>query len=150
MKDTDGMTMATLRRWHFYLGMLIAPSVLFFALTGAVQLFSLHEAHDGYVPPPLIEKLSAVHKDQVFASSRHHGPPPGAKPAGPAAASPPDEDGPKHATLALKAFFLVVALGLAASTALGVWIGLTRAQHRQVGWGLLAVGAILPVVLLLV
>ena len=143
------MTMATLRRWHFYLGMLIAPSVLFFALTGAVQLFSLHEAHDGYVPAPIIEKLSSVHKDQVFKSGHHHGPPPGAKPKTATAAPPPADDDAKPATLALKAFFLVVSLSLTVSTALGVWIGLTRLQHRRVGWALLAIGTAAPVALLL-
>lgn len=67
----------TIRRWHGYIGLFIGPSVLFFALTGAVQLFSLHEAHGSYQPPAIIEKLSSVHKDQVFALGHHHdGPPP--------------------------------------------------------------------------
>ena len=59
--------MLTIRTWHTYLGILIAPSVLFFALTGALQLFSLHEVHGSYTPLPVIEKLSKVHKDQAFA-----------------------------------------------------------------------------------
>ena len=45
------------RQLHMLLGMFIAPSVLYFALTGAVQLFSLHEAHGTYRPPALIEAL---------------------------------------------------------------------------------------------
>jgi hypothetical protein len=55
-----------LRTLHTYVGMLIAPSVLFFACTGIIQIFSLHEAHGGYTPPPIVVKLSSVHKDQVF------------------------------------------------------------------------------------
>jgi uncharacterized iron-regulated membrane protein len=43
--------MTSVRRWHSYIGLFIAPSVLFFSLTGAVQLFSLHEAHGKYQPP---------------------------------------------------------------------------------------------------
>ena len=48
------MNKLTIRRWHTYLGLFIAPSVLFFSLTGAVQLFSLHEAHGDYTPAPLV------------------------------------------------------------------------------------------------
>ena len=46
--------------------MFIAPSVLFFAFTGSLQLFSLHEAHGSYQPPALIAALGTVHKDQRF------------------------------------------------------------------------------------
>src|SRR5580698_2249190 len=78
-----------LRKWHAYIGLLIAPSVLFFALTGALQIFNLHEAHGTYTPALLIEKLSAVHKDQVFEASHDHSAPNDAPPSalagGPAA-----------------------------------------------------------------
>src|ERR1700734_2918035 len=116
------MNMATLRRWHSYVGLFIAPSVLFFALTGATQIFNLHEAHGRYVPPALLEKLSSVHKDQVFAFGDHHTaePPAGARPD-----EHEDEDRPALSTVLLKWFFLVVALGLTGSTAVGIWMGLT-------------------------
>ena len=69
------MNVIAMRRWHSYIGLFIAPSVLFFALTGATQLFSLHEEHGNYKPPAIIEKLSSVHKDQVFAFGNHHAQP---------------------------------------------------------------------------
>jgi uncharacterized iron-regulated membrane protein len=59
--------MSSPRIWHTYIGLLIAPSVLFFAFTGALQLFSLHEAHGNYEPLPVIEKPAMLHRDQVFA-----------------------------------------------------------------------------------
>ncbi len=31
------------RQWHLYLGTLFAPSILFFAFTGALQLLGPHE-----------------------------------------------------------------------------------------------------------
>jgi uncharacterized iron-regulated membrane protein len=68
--------MSSLRTWHTYLGLLIAPSVLFFSLTGALQLFGLHEAHGAYHPAVIIEKLGMLHKDQVFARSERHEQPP--------------------------------------------------------------------------
>src|SRR5580692_6144840 len=118
--------MIQLRLWHAYIGFFIAPSVLFFALTGSLQLFSLHEAHGHYQPPALIEKLSAVHKDQVFAAGHHHddGPPPAvaAAPPGGHADADHDDDAPRLGTVLLKWFFLAVALGLAGSTCVGVWI----------------------------
>ncbi len=42
-----------IRQLHLYLGTFFAPSIIFFALTGAIQLFGLHEGHPGeaYQPP---------------------------------------------------------------------------------------------------
>jgi hypothetical protein len=143
--------MSLIRTWHTYLGILIAPSVLFFALTGALQIFSLHEAHGAYKPLPIIEKLASVHKDQVFALGEHHEAPeqptadahPGgdAHPPGPAE----HEEESSLGTVVLKWLFLVVALGLTTSTLLGLWMGLTHIRHKRAGWWLLAIGVVLPV-----
>jgi hypothetical protein len=150
------MNAITIRRWHSYVGLFIAPSVLFFALTGGVQLFSLHEAHGHYEPPAIIEKLSSVHKDQVFALGDHHDQPAPDNETGntDASAAPragAEEDGDKRglSTILLKSFFLVVALGLTLSAALGLWMGLTQTRNKQTAWILVAAGTFIPVVLLL-
>lgn len=148
------MNMMTIRRWHTYIGLFVAPSVLFFALTGAVQIYSLHEAHGSYHPPAIIEKLSSVHKDQVFAHGHHHDAPapdgPAQAPgAGAVAAASDDEDKVGPSTLALKAFFLLVALCLALSTAFGLWMGLTQTRPRRLAWTLVLAGTLIPAVLLL-
>ena len=142
------MNMATVRRWHSYIGLFIAPSVLFFALTGAVQIFNLHEAHGHYVPPALLEKLSSIHQDQVFAFGDHHG---GERPPGvhEDEHAHEDEDRPALSTLLLKWFFLGVAVALAVSTAFGIWMGLTQIRAKGLAWLLLVVGALIPVGLLL-
>jgi hypothetical protein len=135
--------MSSIRTWHTYLGLLIAPSVLFFALTGTLQLFSLHESHGSYQPAVLIEKLSAVHKDQVFALKEHddhH-----ADHADHAHDQDAHEEEPSLGTMLLKWYFLVVALTLSVSTALGIWMGLNHVRHRRMGWVLLAIGTIVPV-----
>jgi hypothetical protein len=132
----------SIRTWHTYLGILIAPSVLFFALTGAVQLFSLHESHGSYQPAALVEKLSALHRDQVFAQKGH------------------DDDAHEHShdqddheaapgtgTVLLKWYFLVVALALSSSTLLGLWMAFAQIRRRRAFWLLLAVGTIVPAVL---
>jgi len=145
------MSMATIRTWHFYIGMFIAPSLLFFATTGAWQLFSLHEAHGNYRPPMIMEKLSSVHQDQVFKPGHHHADPkPGAVAAAKPAAADDDDDKMKTSTLVLKIFFFwAVAIPLIVSTVLGMWIGLTHPLRRRVSLILVLAGAAIPVLLLI-
>jgi hypothetical protein len=130
------LILTSIRRWHSYIGLFIAPSVLFFSLTGAAQLFSLHEAHGRYQPPAMVEKLSSVHKDQVFAFGNHH------------ASLGDDDDKTDVSTLMLKGFFLLVALCLALSTSFGLWMGL-QSTRKATGWILVFAGSLIPVALLL-
>jgi len=141
---------------HAYIGLFIGPSVLFFALTGAVQIFNLHEQHGDYQPPVIVEKLSSIHKDQVFALSDHHGPPAAAADGEKAAAgtaslpgAKDEDDKPELSTLFLKVFFLLVACCLALSTAFGLWMGLTQTRQKRLAWILVTAGALVPVGLLL-
>jgi hypothetical protein len=141
--------MLTLRQWHGYIGAFIAPSVLFFAFTGALQLFSLHEAHGAYAPPAALEALGRIHKNQTWQA------PPRARPAH-------GDDPERHAGLsrhrdkpaspwpvmALKWLFLTVAVGLMASTLLGLWMALSVGRRRGVMLGLTAAGIVLPLLLL--
>jgi hypothetical protein len=140
--------MATIRRWHSYIGLFIAPSVLFFALTGATQIYNLHEAHGSYHPPALLEKLSSVHMDQVFELGHHHDSP--ESDDHPAPGPEEHEDEPGLATLLLKGYFLLVALGLAVSTVFGLWMGLVQTRNKTVGWLLVGAGSVIPLVLLLI
>jgi hypothetical protein len=144
------MTLAAIRRFHSWFGVFIAPSILFFALTGSLQLFSLHEAHGDYHPPAVIEKLGMLHKDQVFAAKPKR--PPAAakapKPAAPAAEAHHDE-GPKTSAQALKWFFLFVAASLAVSTCLGVWMALSYSADKRILWLVFLAGAVIPVGILL-
>ncbi len=143
------MTPLLLRQWHGYLGAFIAPSVIFFALTGALQLFSLHEAHGGYHPAQIVEKLGRLHKDQVFELDHHPDPPQAASQKAPGPPKPDNDDQPAVSTYLLKWFFLVVALGLVASTVFGIWIALTKPRGRSATLALLAAGFAIPVLLLI-
>ena len=133
--------MASIRIWHSYLGMLLAPSILFFALTGLVQIFSLHEAHGNYKPAALVEKFSAVHKDQVFEAKQHE------PESSEADAKPQQEPLKPVAVYILKWFFALVAVGLMVSTVLGVWMGLKGTLRRRTHLWLLVLGAVLPIAL---
>jgi len=149
---TSPAIMMTMRQVHTYIGAFIAPSVLFFAFTGSLQLFSLHEAHGAYTPPALVESLARVHKDQVLRGKpgpaakdadadhdhHHHARPSKAAPAAPA-----------WSVTALKWVFLAVAVGLITSTLLGLWLAFTSARRKGVVLALFVAGAALPVILLL-
>jgi hypothetical protein len=150
------LNMTAIRRWHSYMGLFMAPSLLFFALTGAAQIFSLHEAHGNYRPPAIVEKFSSVHKDQVFKLGNHHQPSQpkeNARRPDEGAASQPaardDGDKAKISALLLKSFFLLVAVLLFLSTGLGVWMGLTHVRQRRTAWMLVLAGALIPASLLL-
>jgi hypothetical protein len=153
------LRLAAIRQVHTYLGVFIAPSILFFAVTGAWQLFSLHEAHGGYRPPPLIEKLSAVHKDQRFGAkseptrSEHGSPASDTKPQTHDHADADDDHDhdatPSVRALTLKWLFLAIAVSLMVSTILGLWMAIAHGRRKGVILGLLALGAALPVLILL-
>jgi hypothetical protein len=140
-----------LRKLHGYVGMLIAPSVIFFAATGILQVYHLHEAHGAYAPAPIVQKLGTLHKDQTLQARRRGGPPAaaGARRARPPEAAEAGRAGPNVAVQLLKAFFALAAAGLIFSTAAGVWIALQQPLRRRAHLWLLAAGAIVPTVLAL-
>src|ERR1700712_5561995 len=74
-------TLKFIRQAHLYVGVFIAPMILFFVLTGALQTLSLHEGAQGssYKAPGWIARLAQLHKNQTLnipLGSPH--PPPGA------------------------------------------------------------------------
>jgi hypothetical protein len=56
--------MKQIRQLHLYLGTFFAPSIIFFAITGAFQTYNFHEEYQGRPATPLFEKLAEIHKDQ--------------------------------------------------------------------------------------
>ena len=158
------LRMALIRNIHGYVGLFIAPSVIFFAVTGGLQLFKLHEAEGGYTPPALVEKLGQLHKEQRFEMRPKRRPPTpvaaaaaadpdkaasatAAKPASP----PDDEDAAEPWNIvAIRWLFLAVSVGLTASTGLGVWMAMQPHRRTRLTWAMLAVGTVLPVLLVLI
>ncbi len=151
----NGVTLRRLRQVHRYVGLFFAPAILFFAFSGALQTFSLHENHGGgpYKPPAWIVAIASLHKDQVLPRPRppeagvdaqHHGDKHGNGP--PDAPRTPGTKRPSP--LPLKIFVLSLAVGLIASTAIGVFIGLQNRTTRPGSLAALAFGVVLPVVLI--
>ena len=142
-----------IRKAHLWMGMLIAPSVLMFAFSGALQIFRLQEAKTGYVPPSVIEKLGRLHKDQVYAVARPRAEPApaAASPAGPpvASAAAPPRPAPTLSKQLLQWFFTLASVGLIISTLTGIWMGAKVSRWKRSARWMLAIGAVLPVVMVL-
>ena len=151
------MLQLLLRRWHAYIGMVIAPTVLLFSMTGVLQIYELHEAHAGYTPPTVVAKLGVLHKKQLYREGRRPSAAPSQKPsekpaekpaAGPSSAgSHPEAETPRISTTLLKAFFALASVGLVISTITGVWMTLRQPLNRVRHILLLAAGAVIPLVL---
>ena len=148
-----------LRALHAYVGMLIAPTVLFMAATGLLQVYSLHEDHGAYHAPRALVVLSGLHKDQKLPAAggadHDHAAASVAKGAGEihghadADHDEMDTHVPAHpwAVSLLKAVFAAVAIGLIASTLVGIWMAWQNRLRRRTHMILLAIGAAVPLVL---
>ena len=120
--------MKKLREIHLYLGCLFAPVLIFFAVTGAWQLFSLHRGRKdhSYIPPKAVVVASEVHQFQHIGG------------AGSEAATP------------LRYFILAAAIGLVTTTCLGIIMAFRYGQSRAWAVICLASGLIIPVAILLI
>lgn len=157
-----------IRSVHLYLGVFISPALLFFAFTGALQTFSLHETTQGssYKPPAWIASLAQLHKKQTTVvpvrKPRPEPPgvsaregktgrptPPDANPDSKQSTKAPDAQVPKPpGHLPMKIFFLLVSVGLFLSTATGIYMAYRYSRGKLLISGLLAAGIILPLLLL--
>ena len=158
----------SVRLLHLYLGIFIAPSLLFFAFTGALQTFSLHETTRGssYVPPRWAVVLSHIHKDQTAIVPVRKPGPPEAKPTAPAVSPapqpaaakaqaaptvPPAQSAePTRHPLPLKIFFLLVSVGLFTSTVTGIYMAYKYNRGPLLVTSLLVAGTLIPIALLFV
>ena len=133
------------RLLHLYLGLLFAPSIIFFSFSGALQLFGLHEVRKGdtFAKPQWIATLAGVHKDQKLEmpASPPQQPAPAMKkePSPPRPSRPPDKE-----NLALKWYFCIMAVGLTVTAFLGIYMAFKYNRDRRLIWGLLVAGIVIP------
>ncbi len=147
----------TARLTHLYLGVFISPAILFFALTGAIQTFSLHETTQGssYQPPKWAMTLAQIHKKQTTVIPPKKQPPAGKQAANNAPAKPEEPTTPptrlpnlNPRALPLKFFFLLVSLGLFTSTFTGLYMSWKYARnHRPAIVIVFLSGIVLPILL---
>jgi hypothetical protein len=153
--------MINARRLHRFLGVFFTPTILFFAFSGALQVFGLHESPRKGEPPPIawIADIASIHKDQKLRSQaephEHQATPAGeakgtpgdSHPAAVGQAARPAERQPSSQPL--KLFVLAMAIALGLSSLIGVYLALSNPRVRGEAGIALALGVILPLLLLL-
>ena len=136
--------MKTARLAHFYLGVFFAPLIIFFAFTGILQVFKLHES---YRETPgsqgdWIAWFGQFHKEQAWI-------PPKAAPAkAPAAAPAPAHE--KESVWAKPMKWLVALMGaaLVATSFLGLYIAFKYPSRRRGFTIALVAGIVVPLALM--
>lgn len=150
----------TARTIHLYLGVFTAPMLLFFAVTGGLQTFSLHETHAGssYTPPAWLASLSQLHKKQTLViSPKKRRPAPatiGVPEASAATAAaqvqaPASDKKPAQNLLPMKIFFALIALGLLVSVLSGLFMAWRFSRKPGLFGSVLVGGIAVPLLLLL-
>jgi hypothetical protein len=152
-----------MRLVHLYLGVFLSPALLFFAITGGLQTFSLHETTPGssYKPPAWIVSLAQLHKKQTTeVPVRAPRPAAAAIAEGGAKTAGTHDDqaqrgvtggagrGPQKRHLPMKIFFFVVSLGLVTSTLTGLYMSWKFQRNKVAIVVLLVAGVVVPVLLL--
>ena len=157
---TSTTSLKLTRITHQYIGVFFAPTILFFATTGSLQMFGLHETTRGssYVPPAILVHLSQLHKKGTL-----YLPPRKAAPSVPAKADGPKVDAPKPdaskspaltpaspapSPLPMKIFFAATALALVISTCTGLFMSWKYARRKAMVVGMLLAGITCPLLLL--
>ena len=156
-----GSTNRRLRRFHQYLGLFFAPTLLLFSLSGALQTYRWQEPKGyGGSPPGWIVWLASVHKDQALPRpAKAGGPEAGPPPAEKAKAAPASRDAKAGAAKGgehkgpgrrqgLMLFVGLFGLSLFVSTLLGISIALANAATRRTNLLVLAAGVAVPLLLL--
>ncbi len=148
----NAATMRNMRLYHHYMGVLFAPLILFFAFSGALQTFDLHEVENGVKPPQWIAVIAALHKKQTLPRPRpprpaQVAPAAGAKDAAGAPVAQAERAAPAKrpaSPLPLKVVVGIMSVALMLSTLTGLVIALNNRRTRSVSAILLVVGTVLP------
>ena len=130
------MDIATIRLCHYYAGVFFAPWLIFFAFTGVLQVFKLHESYR-QVPGAQgdwIAWMSQVHKEAALIPPK----------AAPAKAPPPHEE----KSSPFKWFAALMGISLIGIALAGLWIAFNYPRRRRSFAITLAAGIIVPMLLL--
>jgi uncharacterized iron-regulated membrane protein len=134
--------MIRLRLVHYYLGVFFAPLIIFFAFTGTLQVFKLHEAYRN-VPGSQgdwIAWFAQFHKEQAWT-------PPRVAPAKAPSAAPRPPVEEKRAG-PMKWLVALMGVSLALTTILGLYIAFRYPGRRRSFFAALVAGIVLPLALM--
>ena len=155
---TSAARLKSIRVMHHYLGLFFAPTILFFAITGGLQMFGLHETARGsaYVPPNFLIHLAQLHKKgTLYIPSRKVGStssspkPEEVKLDAPKPEAPKPLPGPTPPnSLPMKIFFAAAALALVLSICTGLIMSWKYTRRKSSVLITLAAGVVIPVIVL--
>jgi hypothetical protein len=154
---TKAAVLKTVRIMHLYLGAFLAPAIIFFSFTGALQTFSLHESVKGssYKPANWIMVLGQLHKKQT-AQLPPRKTQPSASSLTDARSTSQGINSPTQVAdrrprnpLPLKIFFLITSIGLSTSTATGLYMSYKYSRNKVLVVTLFMAGIVVPVSLTL-
>ena len=119
--------MKSLRQIHLYLGCLFAPLLMYFAVTGAWQLYRFNDVPKGETAPvrSVLREISKPHTHSTL----------------------PGGDPKTEKSSAFNLFSLLMAIGIASTSVLGVIIAL-RSSRRPTVLVCLLMGVAIPIVVL--
>lgn len=150
---TNAKVLRFVRKAHLYIGLFIAPSLLFFAFTGSMQMLSLHDGAPGstYNPPRWLLSMAQLHKNATLHIPADAGKKPPVKPS----VAADSAAGKKPVTMAdlqkkhlpMKIFFELVAVGLFLSTLSGIYMSYKYARKSWVITAWLVAGLVVPLLL---
>ena len=133
------MSLATIRLAHYYAGVFFAPTIIFFAFSGVLQVFKLHESYrdtPGAQGGP-IAWMSQVHRESALI-------PPKVAPAAPAKAPPPRPE----RSAPFKWFAALMGVSLIGASLAGLWIAYNYPKRRRSYFATLVAGIIVPILIL--
>ncbi|ADW68205.1 hypothetical protein [Granulicella tundricola] len=168
----------TSRLIHLYFGVFITPALIFFAISGGLQTFGLHETnrdHPNYKPAHWLVVMGQIHKKQTTivpvrkpqpAAAKPEAPPTpssdltakpehkhhdadSTQPASDAPKPTPAPEAPKPRPLPLRIFFLIVCVGLFTSTITGLIMSYKYVRNKTLITVTLIAGVVIPILLTL-
>lgn len=155
------------RAIHLYLGVFTAPALLFFAITGGLQSFGLHEAarNSSDKPPAWLVSAAQLHKKQTLVKPQRRRAPAAAidaRKTRDAESTPADSAKPAVALekargskpaaknlWPMKIFFGLVAVSLLVSVLSGLFMAWRFSRRPMLMTAIVAGGVVTPLLLLL-
>ena len=146
------MGLVRIRLAHWYAGVFFAPTIIFFAFSGVLQVFKLHESYR-QVPGAQgdwIAWMSQVHKEGSLIPPRpapaKAAPRPAVVPLAPGAEPPKGEK--RERSSAFKWFAALMGVSLIGAALAGLWIAFNYPKRRRAFYATLGAGILLPIILL--
>ena len=124
--------------------MFFAPTIIFFAFSGVMQVFKLHEAYRATpgAQGDWIAWMSQVHKEAALI------PPRPAPAKAPQAENRPPSEPRKERSSTFKWFAALMGISLMGASLAGLYIAYSFPGRRKVFFATLAAGIVVPILLL--